>query len=95
MSMVFSSEIGTGVNVGAGTITCNYDGEKKHRTVLEDDVFIGSDSQMVAPVRVRKGAYVAAGSTITKEVPPYSLAIARGRQVNIENWVKKRKKKRR
>jgi bifunctional UDP-N-acetylglucosamine pyrophosphorylase/glucosamine-1-phosphate N-acetyltransferase len=89
------SEIGSGVNVGAGTITCNYDGEKKHKTILEDDVFIGSDSQMVAPVRVRKGAYVGAGSTITKEVPPYALAIARGRQVNIENWVKKRKKKRR
>ena len=89
------SEIGAGVNVGAGTITCNYDGEKKHRTVLEDNVFIGSDSQMVAPVRVRKGAYVGAGSTITKEVPAYALAIARGRQVNIENWVRKRKKKRR
>jgi bifunctional UDP-N-acetylglucosamine pyrophosphorylase/glucosamine-1-phosphate N-acetyltransferase len=88
------SEIGSGVNVGAGTITCNYDGEKKHKTILEDDVFIGSDSQMVAPVRVRKGAYVGAGSTITKEVPPYALAIARGRQVNIENWAKKRKKKR-
>jgi len=88
------SEIGSGVNVGAGTITCNYDGEKKHKTILEDDVFIGSDSQMVAPVRVRKGAYVGAGSTITKEVPPFALAIARGRQVNIENWARKRKKKR-
>jgi bifunctional UDP-N-acetylglucosamine pyrophosphorylase/glucosamine-1-phosphate N-acetyltransferase len=87
------SEIGAGVNVGAGTITCNYDGEKKHRTVLEDGVFIGSDSQLVAPVRVRKGAYVGAGSTITKEVPPFALAIARGRQVNVENWAKKRGKR--
>jgi len=89
------SEIGAGVNVGAGTITCNYDGEKKHKTVLEDDVFIGSDSQLVAPVKVHRGAYVGAGSTITKDVPPYSLAIARGRQVVVENWVKRRKKKRR
>ena len=89
------SEIGSGVNVGAGVITCNYDGEKKHKTVLEDGVFVGSDSQMVAPVRVRKGAYIGSGSTITKEVPPYALAIARGRQVNIEDWVKRRKKKRR
>ena len=89
------SEIGSGVNVGAGVITCNYDGEKKHKTILEDGVFVGSDSQMVAPVRVRKGAYVGSGSTITKEVPPYALAIARCRQVNIEDWVKKRKKKHR
>ena len=81
--------------MGAGTITCNYDGEKKHKTVLEDDVFIGSDSQLVAPVKVHRGAYVGAGSTITKDVPPYSLAIARGRQVVVENWVKRRKKKRR
>jgi len=89
------AEIGSGVNVGAGTITCNYDGSKKHRTVLEDDVFVGSDSQLVAPVRIRKGAYVGAGSTITKEVPPYGLAIARGRQVIIKNWVRNRRKKRR
>jgi bifunctional UDP-N-acetylglucosamine pyrophosphorylase / glucosamine-1-phosphate N-acetyltransferase len=93
LSYLGDSEIGDRVNVGAGTITCNYDGEKKHTTVLEDDVFIGSDSQMVAPVRVRKGAYVGAGSTVTKDVPPYALAIARGRQVNVENWARKRKKK--
>lgn len=95
LSYLGDAEIGSGVNVGAGTITCNYDGESKHKTVLEDDVFVGSDSQMVAPVRVRKGAYVGAGSTITKEVPPYSLAIARGRQVIIENWAKNRSKKKR
>ena len=87
------SEIGAGVNVGAGTITCNYDGEKKHKTVLEDEVFIGSDSQLVAPVKVRKGAYVGAGSTITKDVPAYSLAIARGRQVVVEGWAKKRRRR--
>ena len=77
-------DIGAGVNVGAGTIFCNYDGYQKHRTVLEDDVFIGSDSQLVAPVRVGKGAYVASGSTITKDVPPDAIAIARGRQENKE-----------
>ena len=78
-------EIGAGVNVGAGTIFCNYDGFSKSLTVLEDGVFIGSDSQLVAPVRVGKGAYVASGSTITKDVPPDALAIARGRQENKEN----------
>jgi len=77
-------DIGAGVNVGAGTIFCNYDGFEKHRTVVEDDVFIGSDSQLVAPVRVGKGAYVASGSTITKDVPPGAIAIARGRQENKE-----------
>ncbi|MCI0655682.1 MAG: hypothetical protein L0170_01250 [Acidobacteria bacterium] len=87
------SEIGEGVNIGAGTITCNYDGEKKHKTVVEDGVFVGSDSQLVAPVKVRKGSYVGAGSTITKEVPPYSLAIARGRQVVVKGWARKHKKK--
>ena len=87
------AEIGAGVNVGAGTITCNYDGEKKHRTVLEDEVFVGSDSQLVAPVKVRKGAYIGAGSTITKDVPPFSLAIARGRQVVVKGWAKRRRKK--
>ena len=88
------ADIGSGVNVGAGTITCNYDGQKKHRTILEDDVFIGSDTQLVAPVRVGRGAYVGAGSTITKEVPPYALAISRGRQVMKENWARARRKKR-
>jgi bifunctional UDP-N-acetylglucosamine pyrophosphorylase / glucosamine-1-phosphate N-acetyltransferase len=86
------SEIGEGVNVGAGTITCNYDGEKKHRTVLEDQVFVGSDSQFVAPVKVRKGAYIGAGSTITKDVPPFSPAISRGRQIVVKGWARKRRK---
>jgi bifunctional UDP-N-acetylglucosamine pyrophosphorylase/glucosamine-1-phosphate N-acetyltransferase len=92
LSYLGDSEIGHSVNIGAGTITCNYDGEKKHKTVIEDGVFVGSDSQLVAPVRVRKGSYVGAGSTITKEVPPHSLAISRGRQVVVKDWVKKRRK---
>jgi bifunctional UDP-N-acetylglucosamine pyrophosphorylase / glucosamine-1-phosphate N-acetyltransferase len=79
--------IGERVNIGAGTITCNYDGTSKHPTVIEDGAFIGSDSQLIAPVRVGKGAYVAAGSSITDDVPPESLAIARGRQTNKEGWV--------
>lgn len=95
LSYLGDAQIGARVNVGAGTITCNYDGEKKHKTVLEDGVFVGSDSQLVAPVRVRKGAYIGAGSTITKEVPPQSLALARGRQVVVKNWAKKRRGKRR
>jgi bifunctional UDP-N-acetylglucosamine pyrophosphorylase/glucosamine-1-phosphate N-acetyltransferase len=84
--------IGEGVNVGAGTITCNYDGVHKHQTVLEDGVFIGSDSQLVAPVKVGKGAYVAAGTTVTKDVPPLSLALTRPPQVIKEGWVTKKKK---
>ncbi len=84
--------IGEQVNIGAGTITCNYDGTLKHPTVIEDGAFIGSDTQLIAPVRVGKGAYVAAGSSITDDVPPESLAIARGKQVNKEGWVAKQKK---
>jgi bifunctional UDP-N-acetylglucosamine pyrophosphorylase/glucosamine-1-phosphate N-acetyltransferase len=83
--------IGKAVNIGAGTITCNYDGSKKHPTIIEDEVFIGSDSQLVAPVKIGKGAYVGAGSSITEDVPPESLAIARGRQVVKEGWVRKKK----
>jgi len=77
------AEIGRDVNVGAGTITCNYDGWEKHRTVLGDGVFIGSDTQLVAPVRVGKGAFVGAGSTITKDVPPGALALSRVRQQTL------------
>lgn len=83
--------IGANVNVGAGTITCNYDGERKHQTVIEDGAFIGSDSQLIAPVTVGKGAYVGAGSSITEDVPPGALGIARGRQTNINGWVDRRK----
>jgi bifunctional UDP-N-acetylglucosamine pyrophosphorylase/glucosamine-1-phosphate N-acetyltransferase len=85
--------IGARVNVGAGTITCNYDGERKNRTIIEDGAFIGSDSQLIAPVRVGKDAYVAAGSSITVDVPDGSLAIARGKQENKPGWAAMRKKK--
>ena len=81
------------MNVGAGTITCNYDGFQKHTTIVEDGAFIGTDSQLIAPVRIGRNAYVAAGSSITDDVPPDSLAIARGRQVIKEGWVRQRKKK--
>ena len=87
------AQIGAGVNIGAGTITCNYDGENKHVTVIEDGAFIGSDSTLVAPVRVGRGAYVAAGSTITDDVPADSLALGRGRQAIKEGWVKQRKER--
>jgi bifunctional UDP-N-acetylglucosamine pyrophosphorylase / glucosamine-1-phosphate N-acetyltransferase len=83
--------IGERVNVGAGTITCNYDGTSKHPTVIEDEAFIGSDSQLIAPVRIGKGAYVAAGSSITEDVPPGALGIARGRQTNVVGWVERKK----
>jgi bifunctional UDP-N-acetylglucosamine pyrophosphorylase/glucosamine-1-phosphate N-acetyltransferase len=83
--------IGAGVNIGAGTITCNYDGVRKSPTVIEDGAFVGSDSQLIAPVRVGSGAYIAAGSSITDDVPAGSLAIARGRQVVKEGWATRRK----
>ncbi len=80
------AEIGRDVNVGCGTITCNYDGVNKHRTVIGDRVFVGSDVQLVAPVTVGDGALIAAGTTVTRDVPPDSLAIARTPQVNKEGW---------
>jgi bifunctional UDP-N-acetylglucosamine pyrophosphorylase / glucosamine-1-phosphate N-acetyltransferase len=80
------AEIGAGVNIGAGTITCNYDGVHKHTTVVEDGVFIGSDSTLVAPVRVGRGAYVAAASCITEDIPADALAIGRSRQITKEGW---------
>jgi bifunctional UDP-N-acetylglucosamine pyrophosphorylase/glucosamine-1-phosphate N-acetyltransferase len=83
--------IGDDVNIGAGTITCNFDGKTKNPTVIEDGAFIGSDSALVAPVTIGRDAYVAAGSTITEDVPPGALGIARGRQVNKEGWTKKRR----
>ncbi len=91
LSYLGDSTIGENVNIGAGTITCNYDGVSKHPTVIEDGAFIGSDSQLIAPVRVGAGAYVAAGSSITEDVPAESLAIARGKQVNKEGWTKARR----
>jgi bifunctional UDP-N-acetylglucosamine pyrophosphorylase/glucosamine-1-phosphate N-acetyltransferase len=86
--------VGARANIGAGTITCNYDGVNKHPTTIEDEVFIGSGNMLVAPVRIGKGAYTAAGSTITEDVPPESLAISRGRQVNKEGWARELKRRR-
>ncbi len=85
LSYIGDTQMGAGVNVGAGTITCNYDGKNKHQTVIEDHVFVGSNVNFVAPVTVRKYAKIGAGSTITKEVPAKSLGIARSRQVVLEN----------
>jgi bifunctional UDP-N-acetylglucosamine pyrophosphorylase/glucosamine-1-phosphate N-acetyltransferase len=85
--------IGEKVNVGAGAITCNYDGVTKHPTIIEDGAFIGTDSQLIAPVRIGRNAYVAAGSSITEDVPDEALAIGRGKQVNKPGWVARRKKR--
>jgi bifunctional UDP-N-acetylglucosamine pyrophosphorylase/glucosamine-1-phosphate N-acetyltransferase len=84
------AEIGRGVNIGCGTITCNYDGVKKHRTIIGDNVFVGSDVQLVAPVEIGSNSLIAAGTTVTKDVPPDSLAIARTPQVNKEGWKQKK-----
>jgi bifunctional UDP-N-acetylglucosamine pyrophosphorylase/glucosamine-1-phosphate N-acetyltransferase len=83
--------VGERVNIGAGTITCNYDGRQKHQTVIGDDAFIGSDSQLIAPVRIGNGAFVAAGSSITADVPDGALGVARSRQVNKEGWAARRR----
>jgi bifunctional UDP-N-acetylglucosamine pyrophosphorylase/glucosamine-1-phosphate N-acetyltransferase len=93
LSYIGDAEVGAGVNVGAGTITCNYDGKDKHRTVIEDGAFIGSGTQLVAPVTIGAGAYVAAGSAITEDVPPAGLGVARERQRNIEGWAARRPRK--
>ena len=87
------SEIGEKVNVGAGTITCNYDGVNKHKTIIEDGVFVGSDSILVAPIRIGKGAYIAAATTVTEDVPPDSLALGRARQIVKEGWAKEKREK--
>ncbi|UCH93669.1 MAG: hypothetical protein JSV88_25835 [Candidatus Aminicenantes bacterium] len=93
LTYIGDAEVGENVNIGAGTITCNYDGVRKHRTIIEDGVFIGSGSQLVAPVVVRKNSYVGAGSTITEEVPEDTLALARQRQTNIPDWAARKKTK--
>jgi bifunctional UDP-N-acetylglucosamine pyrophosphorylase/glucosamine-1-phosphate N-acetyltransferase len=87
------SVIGRNVNIGAGTITCNYDGANKHQTVIDDDVFIGSDTQLVAPVKIGRGATVGAGSTVTKDAPEHSLTVSRARQTTIRDWKRPRKNK--
>jgi bifunctional UDP-N-acetylglucosamine pyrophosphorylase/glucosamine-1-phosphate N-acetyltransferase len=93
LSYIGDSEVGSNVNVGAGTIVCNYDGANKHRTVIEDDVFIGSDTQLVAPVRVGRGATLGAGTTLTKDAPAGELTISRAKQVSIPGWQRPAKKK--
>lgn len=90
LSYIGDASIGQKVNIGSGTITVNYDGKHKHRTIIEDNAFVGCNSNLVAPVTVGEGAYVAAGSTITKDVPPAALGVARARQSNIEGWVQKK-----
>lgn len=86
LAYIGDTTIGSNVNIGAGTITCNYDGANKHRTIIEDDVFIGSDTQLVAPVTVRRGATIGAGATITREVAAGTLALSRTKQTSIEGW---------
>jgi len=85
-SCVLDSDVGSDVNIGAGTVTCNYDGRDKHRTAIEDGAFIGSNSSLVAPLRVGRGAYVAAASAVTRDVPDGALAVGRARQRTIEGW---------
>ncbi|MGZ5065008.1 MAG: bifunctional UDP-N-acetylglucosamine diphosphorylase/glucosamine-1-phosphate N-acetyltransferase GlmU [Usitatibacter sp.] len=92
LAYVGDSSVGSAVNIGAGTITCNYDGASKHRTVIEDDVHIGSDVQLVAPVTVGKGATIAAGATIVKDVPPGGLTLTEAKQVTKPGWKRPRKK---
>ena len=93
LSYVGDSDVGRDVNIGAGVITCNYDGANKHKTVIGNDVFVGSDSQLVAPVRIADGATIGAGSTITSDVESDALAISRGKQRSVKNWERPRKKK--
>jgi bifunctional UDP-N-acetylglucosamine pyrophosphorylase/glucosamine-1-phosphate N-acetyltransferase len=92
LSYIGDTEVGARVNIGAGTITCNYDGAAKHRTVIEDDSFIGSDATLVAPITIAKGSYIGAGSTISKDTPPGQLTVARAKQVSLPNWKAPRKK---
>ena len=91
LSYVGDADIGAGVNIGAGTITCNYDGVNKHRTVVEDGAFIGSDTMLVAPVKIGKGATTAAGSTVTKDVSSGALAIERATQKEIKGWAERKR----
>ena len=90
LSYIGDGDVGRGVNIGCGVVFVNYDGRAKHRTVIEDDAFVGCNVNLVAPVRIKKGTYIAAGSTITKDVEEYSLAIERGKQAEIKDWVKRK-----
>jgi len=92
LSYVGDTKIGKEVNIGAGTITCNYDGANKHQTIIEDNVFIGSDTQLIAPVVIKKGATIGAGSTITEDAPENKLTLSRVEQKNVDNWKRPKKK---
>ncbi len=92
LSYVGDASVGSNVNIGAGTITCNYDGANKHRTVIEDDAFIGSDTQLIAPVTVGRGATIGAGSTIARNAPEGGLTLSRSKQIHIESWKRPKKK---
>jgi bifunctional UDP-N-acetylglucosamine pyrophosphorylase / glucosamine-1-phosphate N-acetyltransferase len=92
LAYVGDAMIGQRVNIGAGTITCNYDGVNKYKTVIEDDAFIGSDSQLIAPVTVGKGATLGAGTTLSKDAPPGKLTVSRVKQMTHETWVRPEKK---
>ena len=93
LSYIGDTTMGSRVNIGAGTITCNYDGANKYRTVIEDDVFVGSDTQLVAPVTVKHGATIGAGSTITKDTPEDTLTLSRSKQLSIKGWKRPQKTK--
>jgi len=92
LSYIGDAELGAGVNIGAGTITCNYDGVNKFKTIIEDDVFVGSDTQLVAPVKIARGSTIGAGSTITRDTPADRLTLSRSKQVTIDTWKKPVKK---
>ncbi len=92
LSYIGDAIVGKNVNIGAGTITCNYDGANKYQTIIEDDVFVGSDTQLIAPVKVARGATIGAGSTITRDTPPATLTLSRARQTSIDGWKRPVKK---
>jgi bifunctional UDP-N-acetylglucosamine pyrophosphorylase/glucosamine-1-phosphate N-acetyltransferase len=90
LSYIGDATVGDKVNIGAGTITCNYDGQKKHPTIIEDEVFVGSNTSLVAPIKIGQRAIIGAGSTITKEVPPDNLAVSRAKQVHYKKHTQKK-----
>jgi len=92
LAYVGDSDVGSKVNIGAGTITCNYDGVNKNRTVIGDGVFVGSNATLVAPVTIAEGSYIGAGSTISKDAPPGQLTLARAKQISIPAWKPPKKK---